>query len=320
MTRGLLCLLLAFSLAQCATFGRRVSIIYASIASELMPGEVLIELSRSFVETYKNRVTIKASFTVDETMASPNPRLFDGDLHFAGRAPEIGLRLVGEIINAATADTAVALVRAAKSSQRPLQLTGVWRLWPEHAVGPKHEQGRPAAPLTNANPDHAFEIHPVTKLGNLDLLPTFQTVEGYKPGSPKTFTEVYEKAECNLKVGPATVTLSVTTGLYNDVHFVMRIADDRQLVVGDGRFVLASALDEEGNVLVERLRTVFVKGSSPERAIRSLKRGARLHVWGLPRVDFSEISRRVTAAASDSAALKGKLPYEIIVLGVYPDE
>jgi hypothetical protein len=71
------------------------------------------------------------------------------------------------------------------------------------------------------------------------------------------------------------------------------VRDDRQLVVGDGRFVTASARDMDGGLLVEHLRMVFAKGTPPERAVRRLKRGDRLHVFGIPRLDFAEISRRV---------------------------
>jgi hypothetical protein len=62
---------------------------------------------------------------------------------------------------------------------------------------------------------------------------------------------------------------------------------------------------------------LFVKGTAPERAVRLLKRGARLHVYGIPRLDFAEISRRARDSAKNPALLQGALPYEIIILGVY---
>ena len=80
----------------------------------------------------------------------------------------------------------------------------------------------------------------------------------------------------------------------------------------------ASALDTDGNLLVEGLRMVFIEGSAPERTVRTLRRGARLHVWGLPRVSFAEVSRRVRAAGDSQLPLDGMLPYEIVVLGVFP--
>lgn len=314
----LVSILLAGSLAGCALLARKANIAYMTVATQLGPDEVHIELDRSFIEDYKNRVTIRASFTVDAARKSPNPNLADGDLHFAGRAPEIGLRLVGEIKNAAAADSAVAVVRRAQSTRSPLQITGAWRLWPEHALGIKHEQGRPMRPLTNANPDHVFEIHPITRLGAISLLETLRPVEGYKPGNASRTFDIYQGATSTLRVGPTTVTLITPIGLYNDVHFLMQITDPRQVEVEDGRFVTASALDLDGSLLVERLRMVFVKGTPPERAVRALEPGARLHVWGLPRVDFAEISRRVSESQTNPAGLRGRMPYEIIVLAVYP--
>jgi hypothetical protein len=97
----------------------------------------------------------------------------------------------------------------------------------------------------------------------------------------------------------------------------MELADDRQRVVADGRFVIASARDLDGRLLVERLRMVFMKGTAPERAVRLLKRGDRLHVYGIPRLDFAEVSRRVRQSGTNPALLTGTLPYEIIIIGVY---
>jgi hypothetical protein len=98
----------------------------------------------------------------------------------------------------------------------------------------------------------------------------------------------------------------------------MQIADEPQLVVADGRFVVSSARDLDGNVLVPRLRMVFAKGTPPERAVRLLKAGDRLHVYGIPRLDFAEISRRARDHLTNPALLTQRLPYEIVVLGVYP--
>lgn len=92
------------------------------------------------------------------------------------------------------------------------------------------------------------------------------------------------------------------------------------MVVSDGRFITAAALDTEGKVLVDRIRVVLVAGTEPERVIRALAPGGRVHVWGLPRVSFAEVSRRIQESATNPAVLKGTLPYEIIVLGVYPPE
>ena len=318
MRRAVGYLLLACALAQCASVGRRASVIMTGVASRLSPGDVRIEIKRSFLEAYKDKVTIQATFTVDKASGSINPVAFDGDLHFAGRAPEVGLRLVAEIKNASEADSAVALVRRAASSHRPVQLTGAWRVWAEHSLGRPEQQDRPLPALETPHVEHVFEIHPVTKLGDISLLETFHPVEGYRPGSAERTFAIYQEADFRLRTTPTTVIFDTPTWLYNDVHFLMEITGSAQKVVADGRFVTGSALDLDGKLLVEQLRMVFAEGTAPERAVRSRGRGARMHLWGMPRLNFAEISRRATEAGTGSGFVEGSLPYEILVLGVYP--
>ena len=49
-------------------------------------------------------------------------------------------------------------------------------------------------------------------------------------------------------------------------------------------------MDLHGKLLVERLRMAFVKGTPPELAVRHLKSGEQLQVYGVPRFDFAEIA------------------------------
>ena len=264
---------LAGVLAGCPTAARRATILYTGVVAEVSPKETIVTLDRAFLERYKNRVTISVAFTVDNALESPNPNLLDGDFHIAGRATEIGFRLVAEIKNADSALRARAVVQRAESTHTAIPMTGVWRLWSEHAVIPEN-QNQPVPVLTTPNPDHIFELHPLTMVGNVSLLETFHPVEGYRPGSAKRTFEIYQGAEVTLKVHPTTVTLTTSNWLYNDVHFLLQPSGAPPLVVGDGRFVTASALDTDGNVLVEGLRMILVKGTAPERAVRALKPGA----------------------------------------------
>jgi hypothetical protein len=301
----------------CALIARRGTIAYLAVTAQLT--DMKLQVNKEFIERYKNRVTIHTTFAVDRAMESPLPAFLDGDLHLAGRAPQIGLPTVGEIANAASQKEAVDIVHRAEDTRKPLKVSGVWRVWPEHAASKMEEQGSPLPPYETSNPEQVFEIHPVTRINDTDLLDSFRPVEGFKPGGAQRTFGIYEKASCRLKVEPKTVSIFTATGLYNDVEFIMELADDRQLVVADGRFVIASARDLDGGLLVEHLRMVFVKGTGPERAVRLLKRGDRLHVYGIPRLDFAEISRRVRESGTNLALLTGRLPYEIIIIGVYPN-
>src|SRR5258708_26481541 len=85
----LMAAVLALSLTGCGWIGRQAIIAYLAVDSQLAPKHVSIEIGRSFIEKYQNRVTIRTRFTVDKAMAAPLPPPLDGDVHFAGRAPQV---------------------------------------------------------------------------------------------------------------------------------------------------------------------------------------------------------------------------------------
>jgi hypothetical protein len=307
-------------LGGCAYLVRSATLVYLNVNAMFSSQEIEIELNKSFIEKYKDRVSITATFTVDKARQNPIARMFDGDFHMAGRAPEVALPVVAEIANGASAKKAIDLVHGAEGTGKPLKISGVWRIWPEHGGGEKQEQGEPLLAMESDNPSHVFEIHPVTRINDVEVLHTFTPIEGFMGGDAHNCFEIYEKVECTLTVKPKTVSMVTHKGLRNDVEFLMEITDSRQIVVPGGRFVIASARDLKGNLLVKRLRMVFAKDTPPERAVRLLKRGDRLHVFGLPRVDFAEVSRRVRGSQKDPALLVKPLPYEIIIQGVYKDK
>jgi hypothetical protein len=304
----------------CAYLVRSATTVYLNVNGMFSSKEIEIEINKSFIEKYKDRVTIATTFTVDKAMQNPIARVFDGDLHMSGRAPEIALPAVAEIANGAMAKKAMALVHGAEGTGKPLKISGVWRIWPEHGGGEKQDQGEPLVAMTSDNPSHVFEIHPVTRIGDVEVLDTFVPVEGFLPGDAQACFEIYEKVECTLTVKPSAVSMVTRKGLRNDVEFIMEITEDRQIKVPGGRFVIASARDLKGNLLVKRLRMVFTQDTPPEKVVRRLKRGNRLHVFGIPRVDFAEISRRAMGSQKDPALLVKPLPYEIIICGVYQDK
>jgi hypothetical protein len=304
---------------NCAHFWRGATIFYLNVNGLFSAKQIEIEIIGSFIETYKDRVGITSTFTVDKAMLHPIARFLDGDFHLSGRAPEVALPVVAEIANGASAQKAIDLVHGAEGTGRPLKISGVWRIWPEHGAGAKEDQGDPLEAMESDNPSHIFEIHPVTRIGDVGVLDTFRPIEGFLGGDAQACFEIFQKAECKITVKPKTVSIVTQTGLRNDVEFIMEIVDGRQIEAPGGRFVIASARDLKGNLLVERLRIVFATGTPPERAVRVLKRGDHLHVFGLPRVDFAEIWRRVKGSPTNPALLVKSLPYEIIIQGVYKD-
>ncbi len=94
-----------------------------------------IVLKRAWIEQFKDRATIDATFTIDHAHPRPNPPAKDGDMHVAGRAPkEIGLPTVAEIMNAADASEqgAVNTVHSNEGNGQFIAVSGAWRLWFEH--------------------------------------------------------------------------------------------------------------------------------------------------------------------------------------------
>ncbi len=316
--RGLVCLVLAAS--GCATVARVATEDFVLVRSAVSPATIAVTLDRSFVERYADRVTIDVAFTVDKTDRRPHPAFIDGDFHVAGRAPGIGLPIVAEIENAASEERAMAAARRAAGTGRPIRLAGAWRLWAEHAGSAEEVQGEELSAIERTNPDHVFEVHPVTRIDGEDILESLYPPKGYGPASADRAFRSFENVKCSISPAARTITIVVPKGMINDAEFVMEVAGDGQHVVEDGRFVNAAVLDLSGKRLVGSARMAFVRGSPPERRVRGLRRGSRLHVFGLPRLDLSEVARRVRDSKSDPALLEGSLPYEIVVVGVYADE
>jgi hypothetical protein len=309
--------IVAGGLTGCAWMARQATSVYMNVDDKFKPKHVKIELLQSFVERNRDRVQIVANFKVDKAMGSPLPAPIDGDLHFAGRSPQIALPVVGEIANAAKHKEAVDLVHAAESSGRPLKLMGVFRIWPEHAASDKEEQGKHVDSLDSDTPDHVFEIHPITRINGVSTTSSFIPVDGFMPGGADKTFEIWQKASCTISYTGDKIAIVAETGLYNDVEFIMQITGPQQKV-SDGRFVPASALDMDGKMQVEHLRIVFAKGTPPERIVRRLKVGDRLHVFGMPRISFELVSQRLQEQPRKGPDDKQPLPYEVTILGVFP--
>src|SRR5580704_12523951 len=127
--------------------------------------EEVLELNRSFVEKYKNRLTIDVQYFIDAAHKRPNPPAKDGDMHVAGRLAAIGLATVAEIQNAVLSPNAVKTVHDMEGTGRTVHIKGVGRIWPEHGGDSVHGQESSAGATFDGspptNPPHVFEIHPI---------------------------------------------------------------------------------------------------------------------------------------------------------------
>ena len=212
-------------LPGCGLIARQATIAYIAVNSHFSPKEIEIALNKSFIEAYKNRVTIHTTFTVDKAMASPLPAAIDGDLHLAGRAPQVGLPIVGEIANAADEKAAIDLVHGSEGTGKPLKVSGVWRIWPEHPGSAEEVQGKPLEALGSYRPDHVFEIHPVTAI-NAVQLPVLWPSKASSLGARRgPSVSGMRRPRVPLSSNPRRCQLSPRRGSATTWSFIMEIAE-----------------------------------------------------------------------------------------------
>jgi hypothetical protein len=288
------------------------------LAGHSLLANIEITLKNEFIEQYKDQATISASFIVDKAHPHPNPPKSDGDLHAAGRAVEVGLPIVAEIMNAASQKPAVDAIHKAEGTGTPIPLIGVWRLWCEHGGDSQQIQGQPLEPFNTTNPPHVFEIHPITRFNSTSIVGALHPIQGYKPKDAETAFLKYESLKSHIVLGSGTTSLVTTMAGYNYVEFVAApLADEHEETFSDGTSVLAAVYTLDGSLLVHKRRMVFVKDSPEETALKSLKPGQGMHVLGVPRISLKLLSYRVAHHTENEQMLDWALPYEIVVVGFY---
>ncbi|HSS48718.1 MAG TPA: hypothetical protein VLX28_07210, partial [Thermoanaerobaculia bacterium] len=225
--------------------GRRVLsllVLGAILVPAALWADIEITLKNSFIEKFKNRATIDASFTVDKAHHAPNPASKDGDLHAAGRAPEIGLPAVAEVMNARFEQPALDLIHHSEETSQPVQIRGVWRLWCEHGGDDTFEQGKALSPFNTTNPPHVFEVHPLIIVGDQHIEDSFKPIDGFTYKEAGQAFRAYENLKSHITPGASTTTITTTMAGFNYVEFVLQLNEDPTKTVEDGLLVKAAVL------------------------------------------------------------------------------
>jgi hypothetical protein len=274
-----------------------------------------LTLNNDFIERYKNRVTADTNFIVDK-VGGVHSASGDGDIHVAGRDNGVGLRVVAEIMNAKDQSSAIDVLRQAEGRMAPVGLSGVWRIWFERTSGAPLVQGEPLTPADTSNPEHVFEIHPVTRVDGIQVLNSVHVVDGFEPKDAQRAFTYYNNLGCKITPGLGTITLSSVPTAYNYVKFSMEVTGNAQ-EAEDGWFLPAKVRDLNGEQLADNCRMVFVRGTSPAASVPGLKQGAHLEVLGMPRINLAEVAERVNNSQRDPRALYSNLPYEMVIVGIF---
>ncbi len=303
---------------QSRTILRGAALILSFWASaQITLANIEITLTNAFIDKFKDRATIDASFIVDKAHPHPNAPKNDGDLHAAGRAAEVQLPIVAEIMNAGSETEAVDAVHAVEGSGQTIPLTGVWRLWCEHGGESQQIQGHALEPFKTTNPQHVFQIHPLTKVKTTSILESLHKIDGYQPKDAEAAFLKYEGLRCHMDVSSKKATeLTTTMAGYNYVEFILKPIEKPQ-PLPDGTAVMAEVDTLNGDLLVHKRRMIFVKDSPPEQALKALRENEEMHVLGVPRISLNLISWRRDHSKENKKVLDWALPYEIVIVGYY---
>ena len=256
--------------------------------------QIEITLRKSFIDSLKNRLTITVDYRIVKAHPKPNPADKDGDLHIAGTGSHIGLPMVAEIMNARDYPAALKLVHGYEGTKTEIPIKGAWRIWCEHAAkGEQQYQGSEFPEIVNSNPPHIFEIHPVTKIGIINLTSSLRPIDGFTYKDADAAFAKYLNTRCSIEPTGNMVKITTHGVGYNYAEFWISVLDTRQNVVDDGRFVHCKVLDNDRKIICERMRMAFPKNSDAENRVSTMKPGEVMHVVGIPRIDLSEISDRV---------------------------
>ena len=283
-----------------------------------------VKLRNTFIDKYKNRATLTGlKFRIGHVKQAVNTVGSggeDGDLHMSGvPSSEVALPMVAEIVNAGLdgdPQKAVALARPLQTNTE-VTIDGVWRLWFEHPPGGMLVQGQTVPLPSNTNPDHIFELHPVTKFNQQSTVASFVPIPGYIAYTAAKAFGAYEKLEFTANKGMAFTTIGSTKAGYNYTQFDAVLAGN-PIDMNDGVFVLADILAKKGgkSVVASPRRLVFTKGTPAAAAFLAgpHKKGSAWKLLGIPRVNLDKLMADAEEHRGEDVTVRGT--YEIIVVGV----
>jgi hypothetical protein len=280
----------------------------------------IVVLKRAWIQKFKDRATIEANFIIDHSHDSPNPNKNDGDLHFAGSAAkEIGLPTVAELVNARKAfqKDAIALIKSSAGSGIAVPLIGVWRLWFEHPAK-SQIQFADFPPAKNTNPDHSFEVHPVTKVGTISLEESFDFIDGYEGHEAKKAFTFYNSLKVTVRASGTGVTMDSKKSQFNYTSFELELIGKPKKLEDGGVMVLADVgnPEDDDNPLARGIRMIFAPGTAGAKLIAGKKAGERFEAIGIPRVNLNAIDKAIEKSGTQQ--FTASLPYEMIVVAIKP--
>lgn len=280
-----------------------------------------LTLKRAWVTKYAERTSIAITMDVRHSHTRPNRIKSggdDGDMHFSGVSTGVGLPFVAEIVNAGleAQQPAVQDIIAASKDSTSVAVTGAWRLWFEHPAQSQTQGGDNAFYPDHTNPNHSFEIHPISREDDHSLVQSFIPIRGYAAYPAEKAFPYFDSCVVTIKASRSGISLRSKKLKYNYVRFHIQLAED-PMPVSDGFIVPAEVLNETGedDVVSGARRMIIVGGTPAASVIGQAKAGDRFEVLGIPRISLYGVLELVRR--NGTAQFNAALPYEMIVVGVY---
>jgi hypothetical protein len=296
-------------------------LVLASASLEGAAKQRVVRLRNSFIAHIKNRAQVtNLPFTVDHAKGDINSiseGSADGDMHVAGRPGSfVALPMVAEVVNGRLVkDTVVARLREL-AGKPATTISGVWRLWFEHPPDVVLVQGGTVPKPSDTNPDHIFELHPITEVDGRKAASSFQMVPGYTAYTAAKAFGAYEKLEFRATKNSQTTTISSVMAGHNYTEFDA-VLSGAPLHVNDATFVLADIQTPSGKSVVARpIRLVITDGTDVATAFASKKprKGTKLKALGIPRVNLDILMDQAEDTPGELVKVLGA--YEIIIVGI----
>jgi hypothetical protein len=290
----------------------------------------ILVLKKSWVNKYKNRLSIDAKVTITALNSGTSE---DGDTHGGSFKNAVGLPMVVEILNghAAAQKTARDALKPVSGATNEKEVYGAWRLWFEHppSGGVQCQSFGKTVPAicqnqtldgADSNPHHSFEIHPVFSVDghavgrpSLRLTPDNQQVKTAESAEAE-YTGANKKL--NIVRSTTAVTLSSIKVTHNYVRMRIRLTKARTETrrarddTVDGGWVKGHVLETGGDhlVLMPDVRFFYLRDSDPGDALDAAAVGREFIILAMPRINLDEVMKATTNPIP--------LPFEFIVVAL----
>jgi hypothetical protein len=300
-----------------ATVGSTLCLLTPVLGAEL-------QLRESLLREQSNRVTI----TLDAEIAkigsvhhldTSNPVSGDDcDVHMGLSSDDLRVPFVGEVKNACSTEppshgTWSKAILAERHGQLA-SFAGAFRIWLEHPPRYVQTESNPE-PVNGSNPPHQVELHPLTKIGNIDLHSNVRWIEkdgdqGFGYGSEqfrdaRKWTIVIDRLSYH---GTRYISIKGPKFKYNHWTLKGRVSGPVEQLE-DGVRAQADILGKNGKVLADHVSLLGAAGTAGGDKLGNAHEGQTFEFLAVSTLDIPTVLNEV-----ESDPKKIAVPIAFIVL------